>query len=153
MPFFFIPGQKSCLIWVLSSNMFFACSGRQQFFKEIDYVRGTNKVQSPFDYVFRACGGGIDCYSKHVPRTKECVSRANTNTFLKGNLCIFVFIAEETLRMPIARKFYYPPITPILTQLSIVSLQKKYFPNTWINCKRVRRTFRLTEDLCILARP
>ena len=114
---------------------------------------GTNKVQSPFDYVFRACGGGIDCYSKHVPRTKECVSRANTNTFLKGNLCIFVFIAEETLRMPIARKFYYPPITPILTQLSIVSLQKKYFPNTWINCKRVRRTFRLTEDLCIPARP
>ena len=44
MPFFFIPGQKSCLIWVLSSNMFFACSGRQQFFKEIDYVR--NKQSS-----------------------------------------------------------------------------------------------------------
>ena len=41
---FFIPGQKSCLIWVLSSNMFFACSGRQQFFKEIDYVR--NKQSS-----------------------------------------------------------------------------------------------------------
>ena len=150
MPFFDTWAEK---LFNLGSffNMFWH-SEEQQFLKEFDYVR--NKQSSiPICLCISCVRRGHWLLFKTCAAYEKCVSRANTNTILKGNKMYFVFTAEETLQMPIARKYYYPPITPILTQLSIVSLRKKYFPNTWINCKRVRRTFRLTEDLYIPARP
>ena len=53
-----------------------------------------NKVQSPFANVFRARDGGIDCYSKHVLRTKECVKWGEYKYDFKRQFMYFRFYSS-----------------------------------------------------------